>query len=351
MTTYNITLLSSSVGQRIVNDQAFDLNNERIVVGTSSSPQPRAIQWNARNSTLAWLSPSLDEWSVAYGINSFGHIVGTLGLNFPGQAFLYKSGVMQNLASVLAAEESLANDINNAGVIVGFAGRIGYPNAFLYDSNTPTAPVRLGVLPDHGHDCSVAKAINSKGQVTGISNKNGEPQNPHAFLYDRGLIDLGPATSANDINDAGQVVGARRNNDTSQYWTAYLCETSNRPPQFTDLGCLRLPGFVGSEAHGINARGDIVGSSFTDFGVGQMIRAWVRPAGGPMQDLNSLIPPSSGWLLHWASAINDDGLIVGTGTYLGGYRAYLLTPVTEPAGFIWPWPVKAVIERLGKIFS
>lgn len=354
MATYNITLLGSPWAQRVVNDMAFDLNDERIAVGTAWLPQARAVRWNPNPDLLSPSAP-ISEMSVAYGINSFGHIVGGAGQNWPGQAFLYKSGVMQNLASVFTAEQSQAQDINNAGVIAGWAGRIGRPNAFRYDSKTPTAPVNLGVLP--GHDQSYANAINDKGQVTGISRKSGSPQNPHAFLYDHGLIDLGPAVYPNDINDAGQVVGARAIDDTS-HWTAYLCETSSGRPQFEDLGPLKLPGFVGSDARAINKQGDIVGHSFTDLGlgptisgVGQMIRAWVRPAGGPMQDLNSLIPPGSGWLLHWASAINDHGLIAGTGTYLGGYRAYLLTPAPEPSGFSWPWPLKAVIDRLGLIFS
>jgi hypothetical protein len=66
-----------------------------------------------------------------------------------------------------------------------------------------------------------------------------------------------------------------------------------------------------------------------------MTHAFLRPGseGGPgdleankMVDLNDLVPPNSGWLLHWASAINDKRQIVGTGTYNGLYRAYLLTP-------------------------
>jgi probable HAF family extracellular repeat protein len=93
------------------------------------------------------------------------------------------------------------------------------------------------------------------------------------------------------------------------------------------MGALPLPGFIGSEAQGINNKGDIVGHSFTDFG-SSMIRAFVRPAGGVMQDLNDLIPRNSGWLLHWASKINDKGQIVGAGSYNGAYRAYLLTPET-----------------------
>jgi hypothetical protein len=50
-----------------------------------------------------------------------------------------------------------------------------------------------------------------------------------------------------------------------------------------------------------------------------------------MLDLNGLIDPNSGWQLYAAYGINDSGQIVGTGTFAGFSRAYLLTPVPEPA--------------------
>jgi probable HAF family extracellular repeat protein len=52
---------------------------------------------------------------------------------------------------------------------------------------------------------------------------------------------------------------------------------------------------------------------------------------GVMQDLNDLIPEGTGWTLTAARMINDDGLIVGYGTLGGEQRAFLLTPIPEPA--------------------
>jgi hypothetical protein len=49
-----------------------------------------------------------------------------------------------------------------------------------------------------------------------------------------------------------------------------------------------------------------------------------------MVDLNSLIDPSSGWVLLQAIGINDSGQIVGQGQFDGQTRAFLLTPVPEP---------------------
>jgi len=48
--------------------------------------------------------------------------------------------------------------------------------------------------------------------------------------------------------------------------------------------------------------------------------------------LNNLISPDSGWTLKDATAINDNGQIVGYGDDGSGQaRAFLLTPVPEPA--------------------
>ena len=45
-----------------------------------------------------------------------------------------------------------------------------------------------------------------------------------------------------------------------------------------------------------------------------------------MQDLNTLIPRNSGWILNSVSDINVWGQIVGTGTFKGNPRGFLLTP-------------------------
>ena len=43
-------------------------------------------------------------------------------------------------------------------------------------------------------------------------------------------------------------------------------------------------------------------------------------------DLNSLLPPNSGWLLTQANGINNRGQFVGGGIYRGKPHAFLLTP-------------------------
>jgi hypothetical protein len=51
---------------------------------------------------------------------------------------------------------------------------------------------------------------------------------------------------------------------------------------------------------------------------------WSERSG--MQDLNTLISPSSGWVLNSATGINIWGQIVGSGTLNGQSHGFLLTP-------------------------
>src|SRR5262249_9219370 len=72
-------------------------------------------------------------------------------------------------------------------------------------------------------------------------------------------------------------------------------------------------------AYAINNRRQIVGTG------GDHAFLWEN---GRMQDLETLIPPGSGWRLNSANGISDNGLIVGEGFYNSHVRGFLLTPIT-----------------------
>lgn len=348
MATYQIILLDSPPAPSVYGTGASALNNRGVVTGHASMPGTHATYWTPAAQAI----PVIAQLSIGYGINESGDVVGTWGnAVFPGQAFLFRNGVVHDLTNVFKAEVSLLNDINDAGIATGWAGGIGNPHAVRYDSQSAKA-IDLGTLP--GHKASYGAAINGPGQITGTSRNNSSPQNPHAFLWDGQLRDLGAATGANDLNDDGVVVGARVIEGAS-HWTAFALATGDANPQFEDLGPLPIPGYVGSEAMGINNHGDIVGHSFTDFGVGQDIRAFLRRADGVMQDLNTLIPPNSGWLLNWATAINDRGFIAGTGTFQGERRGYLLRPegiITHPPQYMAIDPMAVILPpRIYQIWA
>jgi hypothetical protein len=91
---------------------------------------------------------------------------------------------------------------------------------------------------------------------------------------------------------------------------------------------LMLPaGCRSSRISYINNKGIMVGSgsSFTNDSIAYSYadNQWI--------DLNSLIDPSSGWVLQSATAINDSNWIVGRGLHNGNACSFLLQPVPEPS--------------------
>jgi probable HAF family extracellular repeat protein len=320
MASYEIVALDDPFAESELGSDAYALNNSGMVVGVGyAGHSGRAVFWNPSPTVI----PVGDVYSLALGVNDLGHVVGIHNFDqtnvAPGGAYFFRAGIVHDLTSVLHGPGGVANDINNGGVIAAWGGPPGALHAIVYDTTSDTA-TDLGVLP--GYTQSAAVAINNAGQVVG-NLMSESASDTRAFLFDGALKDLGPATAACDINDSGQVVGSRRING-SPNWTAYLCETSGGSAQFVDLGTLSTS-FLESRAASINNDGDIVGSSLTAWGNGQ-VHAIICRAGGNMLDLNNLIPSNSGWELHWANAINAKGQIVGLGTYNGKLLGYLLKP-------------------------
>ena len=97
-----------------------------------------------------------------------------------------------------------------------------------------------------------------------------------------------------------------------------------------DLGT--LAGGLQSYANSINNNGQIVGYSCTS---GRSVPHAFLNEAGIMYDINTMIPPGSGWTIDDAYAINDNGWIAATGTNpnvnAGAEQALLLTPTPEPA--------------------
>jgi probable HAF family extracellular repeat protein len=148
--------------------------------------------------------------------------------------------------------------------------------------------------------------------------------------------DLGGDTGlTNWINDAGDIVGKTDlagplspQDHHAVLWTHGV---------INDLGT--LPGDSSSNAYFVNDRGQVVGTSEDRahmlIGVGEHAFLWED--GGPMVDLNSLIPAGSSLQLTYAVAINDRGEIarfgvppgVPPGKYETEGHAYILIPCEE----------------------
>ena len=157
--------------------------------------------------------------------------------------------------------------------------------------------------------CSDAMVANSRGQVASDSTLAGD-LNSHPFLWDRGkLTDLGTFGGNNgfvhNINDKGEVVGYA-DFPGDELHDAFLWNG-----RMIDLGNLGRT----SAAHAITNTSQIVGGSFID-ATGN-IRPFLWENGGPMVDLNDLIPPDSPLTLLVAWDINESGTITGVGVPAG----------------------------------
>lgn len=313
----------------------------------------------------------------ATGLNNRGQIVGGAdtakhgkGPEFITNVFLWQNGHMRGVPG-LDGSHAFVVAVNDAGQMAGAYSPDPLKAKFaaaLFNLNGKVT--LLGGFPTlgHGYSLSEAEAVNAKGQAVGISNNQ-------AFLWSAGRLKRLPpppgftAADAAAVNNLGAAAGKANKIGLGKTTTHALLWSASG--QVKDLGV--LPGYTDSIARGVNAKNQVTGwvglSGGTGIhgltfhyqaflwqngkmrGLGSIPRlhdskasalndkgqvvgnAYYRTdeaallwQNGKVYELNTLIPPRSGWKLQNALAINNKGWIIGNGIHNGIRRGFLLTP-------------------------
>jgi probable HAF family extracellular repeat protein len=299
---------------------AYGINSRGQVAGLASVEFDvglRAFLYDGAMRDLGTLGGTHSFGSYGWDINDNGHVTGWARTPVEAQhAFLY-DGTMHDLGT-LGGTYSIGQSINSNGLVTGWSETVdGGQHVFLYDG----AMHDLAVLGGFANTSSIGYGINDHGHVTGAFDTVGDALHLHAFLYDGVFHDLGTlggtSSEARAINAQGNVVGFA-NTVQNANTHAFLYDGTMH-----DLGVEGL----NSAAYGINSNGHVVGQASN---VNGLAYAFLYTIGTGMVDLNSLIDPSLGHELLYATDINDAGQIIGFGVIGGQYHAFMLTPVPEP---------------------
>ena len=271
---------------------------------------------------LGVLAPNGEE-SYANDINNAGQVVGfgDQGLRF--RAFLYTGtpgvdGQMINLGAAGGASDSYADGISSAGHVTGWLDFGSYARGFLYYNGTMT------VLPTLGGSSSFGVGVNASGHVVGEAYlSNGRSR---AFFWNgTNMINLGTLPGgteswATDINDAGLIVGASE--VSGGYDRAFVYVGTPGSGQMRSLGT--LPGGTDSWAYAVSDTGFITGES--DYGPDYRAFLYVGlpGEGGQMYDLGDL---GGGWSAGYE--VNSFGHVVGS-SWRGVYDAVAFLYIGTP---------------------
>lgn len=319
---YVMTLLGFSPTSSTING-ANGINNSGDVVGYDDAISGAYLYHGGVVGSLGMTSAS------GVAINSGGYVaVRSWGpdlhsyLYTPGHLIWWiprftDIGTLGGTGGLNNTGQTVALGMNDSRTIVGQSTVSTTPQTWHAFSWSAGHMTDLGVLSPGG--MSSANAINNPGQIVGDSfGTNGIDR---AFTMVNGaMTDMDPAnpnydSSAVAINDGGQIVVntdlAWRLIRVGRGWRFVAYAGPTYYPQvynngvFTSIGTLGYTGDVW--AYSINSAGDVVGTAI-DSTINRT-HAFLYHA-GTMTELNDVVTNLSGWRVSIATRINDSGEIV-----------------------------------------
>lgn len=334
---YTVRNLGTFGGVGAVANAVNDLGQ---VVGTAETPSGsfHAFRWSRQTGLVDLNGPGVGN-SIATAINNRGQVVGVA--RFPSQpqehAFRWSPSTgMVDLGSL--NNYSAAFGINDAGTAVGYSEAASEPGILIEPVRWPAGGgiFSLGGFPD---PAATAEDINEAGQIVG-SASFGPGLNPQAFLWtpQAGMRSLGTEGAvfsfARRLNERGLVIG--------DYYTTPGDRNGFIWSRDNGLLLVGTPGTDTSDVNDLNNQGQVVGR-LND-------RAFVWTRAGGFVDLNTRIPGApADFTLFTALAISDNGSIVATGSTGGLFllvpqSATMQPPVTGPIKFTGSARVNALLS-------
>jgi probable HAF family extracellular repeat protein len=301
---------------------AYSINASGMVAGTATDSKG-TYGFTSSGAAMTKIPDGLGgTFTRAYGLNDSGQVTGEAENGPPNEgttdAFLWKQGSpMIDLGGYAATlwPETYGLYVNASGQVAGgqFDGDRSGDTFIWLNDGSPAIYLTAG----EGITAGPA-GINASAQVVGDFSVNGYAH-PHTYVWrndNTGMHDLGTLPGG-DLsapwaqNDSGQIVGAS--------WVAYFKKARafvwmNNGTPLKNLGSF---GGTNSEAHDINASGEVTGWADISGDAAQHAFLWSTD-GRRLQDLNTLVDPLDPLkpyvTLTSGDHINVSGDIVATGT-------------------------------------
>ncbi|MFI2609757.1 hypothetical protein [Kitasatospora sp. NPDC018619] len=271
---------------------AAAINNDCVVVGTSGG---HAVRWTSPSTPVELLPLPGDTSAAPAAIGGDGTAVGTSSNASPKHAVAWPpNGAPIALPPLPGDAESVAVAVNGSGTAVGYsypAGDVSSPRAAVWGADGAVTALGLPAGLTRGG----ATRITDTGIGIGWASDSSGPN--HAVVWNASgtVADLGPATTATAVNNAGTVVGDQ--NGQAARWDA---DGTPRPLQPTALA---------SHATGINDQGTVVGyTSDPPPARAQLYAQLWAPDGS----VSALPPWSPDFPYAMPSAVSNTGIVTGS---------------------------------------
>jgi hypothetical protein len=324
--TYTVQALntSASINNLVPLETGINASGQVSGTVTDASSNTRAVRYT---SGVGWeFVPGLTWGSTARGINVHGDIVGDRFVGSVTHAYRYNfaTGIIDDILPLTGGTTTYGYGINDNGDVVGQGDAANFATRG-FVAHPGLAAVALPSLGGSQFNNDLACGINNAGQIVETSTLP-DLTTQHAVrieadgatLHDAGTVDnTTPGSSAGcAIDEIGRIGGdSSANAGTANH--AFRWAPGNAV--IADAGLASNDGSVVSIAGGVSV-------GWIHLVAGGAYHALMHSDTNGAVDLNTLLPPNSGWVLTEVTGINASGQMVGDGLLNGVQTVFLMAP-------------------------